>query len=88
VDWKYIHDKSLILHRLAIHPKHQKQGIARKMMAFYEDYAVQNGFKTIRFDTFSENPAAMNLYKSLGYNIPGYVNFKKGKFWVFEKQIS
>ncbi len=88
VNWKYSHDNSLILHRLTVHPEHQRKGIARKMMAFYEEFAIKNGYKTIRFDTFSENPGAMNLYKSLGYNIPGYVNFRKGKFWVFEKQIS
>lgn len=88
VNWKYNHDNSLILHRLTVHPKHQRKGIARKMMAYCEEYAIDNGYNTIRFDTFSENPGAMTLYKSLGYSIPGYVNFRKGKFWVFEKKIS
>lgn len=67
LQWQFADEAPLIVHRLAVLPSVQGQGIAKKMMAFAETFALENGFETIRLDAYLGNPAALHLYESLGY---------------------
>lgn len=80
--------KSLIVHRLSVLPAFQGKGIANAMMLFAEDYAYKNKYISIRLDAFLHNPAALALYKKLGYSKIGTVTFRKGIFVCYEKLIS
>ncbi len=87
IDWKYNLGKQLIIHRLCVDPKYQGKGIARILLEFAEDYARKNNYDSIRLDAFTQNKAACSLYSNNGYEQRGTVNFRKGKFYCFEKLI-
>jgi ribosomal protein S18 acetylase RimI-like enzyme len=72
-------DRNLVVHRLAVHPKHQGQGIARKLMDFAEEFARSQMYAAIRLDTFSQNPRNQKFYKNRGYTELGavYLKYKK-----------
>ena len=88
VNWMLNHDNSMIVHRLTVHSKYQNRGIARVLMQYAEEYALNNNYSGIRFDAFSKNLKALYFYRKLGYQEAGSVNFRKGKFIVFEKTLS
>ena len=58
-------------------------------MIFTEKLAIKKGLNSIRLDTYSGNPKAMNFYKRIGYNEVGTINLKpnKNKYHCFEKII-
>ena len=90
VKWLTEDKKNLYIHRLAVHPRSQGKGIARKLMDFAENFAAKNGLLSIRLDTFSKNPRNIKFYKARGYVILGdvyFVNQSEYPFHCFEKQI-
>ena len=64
-----------MMHRLAVDPEAQGQGVARKLIAFSEEYAVREGYTSLRLDTYAKNTVALKLYQGLGYDLRGEVNF-------------
>jgi len=87
IDWKQTEGPNLMMHRLAVDPQAQGQGVARKLIEFAENYAVREGYTSIRLDTYNKNTAALKLYRGLGYDERGEVNYpgKAASFPVFEK---
>ena len=67
VAWKTNGKNSVYVHRLAVDPKHQQQGIGSKLMDFVENESKLNGMKSIRLDTFSQNKVNQNFYEQRGY---------------------
>jgi len=89
INWQDKNGKILVIHRLAVHPLSQKQGFAKEIMDFAENFAFNNGFTSIRLDAFRGNPRALKFYENRGYEKRGEVNFP-GKlssipFICFEK---
>jgi ribosomal protein S18 acetylase RimI-like enzyme len=90
VKWITPDGHNLYIHRLAVHPKNQKQGIARQMMDFAENFGKKKGMESIRLDTFSQNPRNIKFYRKRGYKKLGDVYFSKQSkdpFHCFEKLI-
>ncbi len=87
VNWKYKDDKPLVVHRLCVKPAYQGRGIATKLIIFSEEYAKERMYKNIRLDAFIQNPAAVGLYRKLNYTEVGVVEFRKGRFYCFEKHL-
>lgn len=87
IDWKLDDDLPLVIHRLCIAPSFQSRGMAKSMVRFAEDFARENNFKSIRLDAFKQNPVSLSLYRKLGYEERGTVTFRKGDFFVFEKEL-
>jgi ribosomal protein S18 acetylase RimI-like enzyme len=85
--WEANDGKFLIVHRLCIHPDYQGRGLAKALMQFAEEYALKNGYASIRMDTFITNKAALGLYNALGYRRAGQLVFSRGHFQVFEKVL-
>lgn len=80
LDWLTSNDESqLVVHRLGVDPEHQGKGIARKIMDFAEQFAREKGYKSIRLDTFSQNPRNQRFYLNRGYKEVGivYLSYKK-----------
>lgn len=75
INWLKDNSKALVVHRLAIHPSHQNQGLAKRLMFFAEELAVREGYTSIRLDAYSANPFALRLYKKLGYQNLGQIYF-------------
>ncbi|OKP92931.1 GCN5 family acetyltransferase [Paenibacillus sp. P32E] len=90
IDWLEVKGPNLIMHRLAVHPEVQGKGIARKLIAFAEEYARSSGYTSIRLDTYAMNNKTLVLYPSLGYERRGEVDFpgRTANFPVFEKVLT
>ncbi len=78
--WKYPDSKFCVIHRLCVNPEYQNKGIAKKCVLNIENECRKNGYKTIRLDSFVENPFAAKLYEKLGYECVGKTKFRKGWF--------
>ena len=63
----------MVLHTLVIDPDAAGRGLGKQFVAFYEDYAIQNGCKVLRMDTNSRNLRARAMYGRLGYREAGIV---------------
>ena len=72
-------DRNIVVHRLAVRPDKQRQGIARRLMDFAEEWARDNHYDSIRLDTFSQNPRNQRFYTNRGYTDlgPVYLRYKK-----------
>lgn len=78
VAWLTPEDASCIyIHRLAVHPDFQGQGIAQQMMHYAEEFARKNGFVSIRLDTFSQNSRNNQFYQKRGYQKLEEIYFPK-----------
>ncbi|MEO1712373.1 MAG: GNAT family N-acetyltransferase [Bacteroidota bacterium] len=91
VKWQ-IHGKRIgVIHRLAVHPDHWGQGMAKKLCLFAEDWGRSQGWEAIRLDTYSENPASQRLYERLDYQRAEgscYFHGNPAPFFLFEKRIA
>lgn len=85
-DWQCSGDYRVI-HRLCVHPDFQNRGIARKTMEHIENQAEALGAKCLRLDVFSKNPFSLRLYEHAGYHKTGEANWRKGLFYLMEKEI-
>jgi ribosomal protein S18 acetylase RimI-like enzyme len=87
IEWEGDEERAVVVHRLAIDPARQRQGLASKMMTDAEGWAVENGYRSIRLDVFSLNTRGIGLYESLGYHRRGEVHFATHKepFYCYEK---
>ncbi|MDO4466853.1 MAG: GNAT family N-acetyltransferase [Bacillota bacterium] len=78
VNWN---DESyVVIHRLCVHPDFQHKGLAKMVMK----HIMESTNSSIRLDVFSQNQAAMNLYKHLGFTVQGEANWRKGLFYLME----
>ena len=85
--WKYTGENYKIIHRLCVSADCQNKGIARVTLTHIEKELKSLGVKAIRLDVFSENPHALRLYMNNGYQKTGEACWRKGKFFLMEKQI-
>lgn len=86
-DWKYAGEPYYIIHRMCVHPDFQNQGIARLTLLHIEEQLISWGIHVIRLDAFSENPYALKLYGNLGYAKVGCADWRKGRFYLMEKNF-
>lgn len=86
-NWQYPAERFVVLHRLCVHPRFQGQGIARQAMDYLEQEVRNSGFSCIRLDAFPQNPAAIRLYESRGYGRAGEITYRKGLFYLYEKNL-
>ena len=75
VDWKYParDDQVMVLHTLTVVPFLAGRGYGRQFIAFYEEYALQNGCPVLRIDTNAKNKAARAMYARHGYIESGVI---------------
>ena len=73
--WQYEAEAAevMVLHTLVIAPAKARKGYGKDFVAFYEQYALQNGCPYLRMDTNARNTRARALYTSLGYTEPDIV---------------
>lgn len=88
--WSDSRGKYIIVHRLCIDINQMRKGYAKLIMDFSEKWAIENGYSSIRLDTFSPNKGAVSFYSNLGYTFKGEVFFEKRKdhgYSCFEKVL-
>ncbi|MFD2517294.1 GNAT family N-acetyltransferase [Salinimicrobium flavum] len=67
VKWLTPNGKNLYVHRLATHPSVWGAGYGQKLMEFAEKTALEEGYLSVRLDTFSRNKRNQKFYESRGY---------------------
>lgn len=89
VQWTEASKKPLFLHRLAVHPNWQGQGIARKLLDFSESFARKNNFDSIRIDVYGNSEHARNLCNKHAFTESGqyFSIFQQQPFILFGKRI-
>ena len=83
VEWLSPNENNLYVHRLAVHPEFQGKGLARELMDFSEQYAIDNQYISIRLDTFSQNLRNQKFYENRKYTKLGNVYFKNQSDFPF-----
>ena len=86
-DWKYEAESAYVLHRFCVSPKVQNRGIGKKVLLHIEQQIKNMGYKSVRLDTFTQNPFAQKLYRHNGYESRGYADWRKGRFDLMEKKL-
>lgn len=87
INWLTSNKHNIYIHRLAIHPKHQKKGYAQALMNFAENHARKQNYTSVRLDTFSVNRRNNKFYQQRGYQKTGEVYFprqSKYSFYCYE----
>jgi ribosomal protein S18 acetylase RimI-like enzyme len=89
LDWEDKKNQFLVVHRLAVKVEFWNDGIGKSLMLFTENLVTEKGLNSIRLDTYSGNPKAMEFYRRLGYRELGTINLKpnKNEYYCFEKII-
>ena len=89
LDWGDRFDSFLVVHRLGVKKEFWSKKIGKDLMLFTEKLVLERGLKSIRLDTYSGNPKAMEFYRRLGYSELGTIDLKpdKDKYHCFEKII-
>ena len=89
IDWEDKSNSFLVVHRLGVKEELWEKKIGKKLMIFAENMIIEKGLKSIRLDTYSGNPKAMEFYRRLGYRELGVINLKpnKNEYYCFEKII-
>lgn len=77
ITWLTPNGNSTYIHRLSVHPNVQGKGFAQQMMGFAEAYSKENGFVSVRLDTFSQNKRNQRFYEQRGYQKLGDIFFPK-----------
>ena len=85
--WQYPDSSFFVVHRLCVDPAFQGRGIAAVTLAHIEDTLRNSGTETVRLDVFTENPAALSLYRRAGYHEVGTADWRKGRFLLMEKHL-
>ena len=60
-------EQVMVMHTLVVDPELGRRGIAARMIAFYERYALEAGCPFLRIDTNERNLRARGMYRKLGY---------------------
>ncbi|HSI70186.1 MAG TPA: GNAT family N-acetyltransferase [Gillisia sp.] len=83
IEWLTEGKKNIYIHRLATHPSVWGKGYGQQLMDFAEDFARNNGFESVRLDTFSQNKRNHRFYESRGYKRLGDIFFPKQSEYPF-----
>ena len=81
-----------VIHTLAIHPDYQGLKIAKNLLEYCHQRAIEKNIKTIRLDVRAGNIPAIKLYERLGYTYAGKISLDfrgddLGKFELYEKVL-
>jgi ribosomal protein S18 acetylase RimI-like enzyme len=89
VNWSAQEGRIITVHRLAVKPIRQKQGIGERLLDYAETHAINNGCTFVRLDAYSGNPRALRLYEKHQYSRVGQIRFPERDlvFYCYEKKL-
>ncbi|HJS01187.1 MAG TPA: GNAT family N-acetyltransferase [Flavobacterium sp.] len=88
LDGKWLSNSDfVVLHRLAISENHLGKGLAKKILLFTEELALENNIFSIKVDTNFDNNAMLHIFEKLNYVYCGEVEFRGSKRKAFEKTL-
>lgn len=63
------HGDSIYLHRIVVNPAFKGQKLFGLVVDWARDHIKQKGLRSIRMDTWANNPTIINYYKTFGFEI-------------------
>lgn len=78
----------VVFHRIAIGSTYLGKGFSKTILAFIEEFALQNNISSIKADTNFDNLAMLSLFKKLDYTYCGEVYFRGSARRAYEKVLS
>lgn len=81
-------DDFVVIHRVAISENYLGKGLAKKIMGYVEEFALNNNIFSIKADTNFDNAAMLKIFENLGYKYCGKVYFRGGERRAFEKILN
>ena len=85
--WNHPDGKIAVIHRLCVKSSEQGKSLGKKTVLLAEQELLLQGYASVRLDAFSQNPFALKLYRSLGYQKTGEAFLRKGTFYLYEKWL-
>ncbi|HZH87296.1 MAG TPA: GNAT family N-acetyltransferase [Brumimicrobium sp.] len=77
----------VVYHRVAIAESHLGKGLAKVMLKFIEQFALENKIYSIKADTNFDNVAMLALFEKLAYEYCGEVFFRGSARKAYEKNL-
>lgn len=78
----------IVFHRVAVADAFLGQGVAKRMLAYIEDFARQNQIYSLKVDTNFDNAPMLTLLQNNGYVYCGEVYFRGSPRKAFEKVVT
>lgn len=78
----------VVVHRVAVSENYLGKGLAKRILGFVEDYAIDKHINSIKADTNFDNIAMMKTFENLGYVYCGEVYFRGSARRAYEKVLS
>lgn len=89
IDGKWLTNEDfVVVHRVAVSENHLGKGLAKRMMGFIEQFALDNKIKSVKADTNFDNPRMLKVLEDLGYTYCGEVWFRGSPRKAYEKVLS
>lgn len=87
--WKDPDGKAWSIHRLAVLPDRQGQGIGGRLLRFGESLIRAEGGTSIRLEVYAGNPGAVAMYDRAGYAPTGHNRYpmRKLMYYCYEKLL-
>ncbi|EIA08439.1 GNAT family N-acetyltransferase [Flavobacterium frigoris] len=77
----------IVIHRVAISEKHLGKGLAKMIIRYVEEFALQNNIYSVKADTNFDNIPMMKIFENLGYTLCGEVYFRGSPRKAYEKVL-
>jgi GNAT superfamily N-acetyltransferase len=77
----------VVFHRVAISESYLGKGLAKIMVKFIEEFALQNGIMSVKADTNFDNFPMMSIFEKSGYKYCGEVYFRGSPRRAYEKVL-
>lgn len=89
VDWSSENSKSIIINRIAIHPKWQGSEIDKSILDYVEKKAKDDGYESIRCDFSKQDEYFMPVFINNNYKEIGEIklSFQDAPFSCLEKKL-
>ncbi|WP_231426725.1 MULTISPECIES: N-acetyltransferase [Pedobacter] len=71
--------ESIYIHRIVTHPNFRGFSFVKEIIKWAKEYAVANGIKYIRMDTWADNEKLLAYYTSCGFDFVGVVTLEKSE---------
>lgn len=70
---KWLKEKSLVIHRVIVHPNIQRMGIGVKLFEFAKYLGTLNKYESVKIDTHPDNLKMRRLILKMGYQHIGFL---------------
>lgn len=78
----------VVVHRLCVLKEHTRMGIAKQLLSFAAQSAIERGVRAFRIDTHRGNIRMMTLLPQLGFKHVGVVRYDSGEREAFDMKLS